>query len=119
MCLVSCLKAKLPADAGLVLFLHGSKFALEESVDFSPIEQEAGINPINTTLPDYDTVPPHASPPCFLSPLLLLIAFAQCSYTCCGFLHFFVSLLSFLFIALCCVPFRINWILPFAFQLIS
>lgn len=95
-----CLKAKLPTDAGLVLFLHSSKFALEESVDFSPIEREAGINPINTTLPDYDTVPTLFAPtfsrssptPYCIHPMLL--------HTHCVFALCLVSLLGFNFFLL-------------------
>lgn len=40
-----------------MLVPQSSKSALEESLDFSPIEQKGGINPINTILPDYDTLP--------------------------------------------------------------
>lgn len=40
-----------------MLVPQSSKSALEESLDFSPIVQKAGINPINTILPDYDTLP--------------------------------------------------------------
>lgn len=73
-----------------MLVPHSRKSVLEESLDFSPIEQEAGINPINTILPDYDTLPTLFAPT-FLS------LFSPVTAPCCKsfftlFLHLNVSL---------------------------